>query len=345
MVLYTHSGNCDAHYWDIEANATFDISGMGRVTINGQVGENVVINKSGYGELIINATVGRNVRFFIRGMGDVTFTQRPSEDVIYAIEKTGFGSLSIPEVSFSNDVLMSRQQPPRNNILSFYSIFHSRSSQRIISENDRITVIQNGITRNYVGTNAAIINNELYIDDMLITDSYADTFNDTDSVAEHEANDATQEITTNAFGFFSRFFSDLLSCVAPENKSTSGARYDLSAYSAATSDYISSLLEKPKLCDLLQDIQLTVDETELLQEFWDPITFEYINIPVMLNERVYDLDTLLRIFEKDRLDPFTHYKFILRDIQPARKFIELFTKTVEQIKQSHHSEENKTLRI
>jgi hypothetical protein len=56
---------------------------------------------------------------------------------------------------------------------------------------------------------------------------------------------------------------------------------------------------------------------------------------VVLNERLYDLDTLLKILQKDKLDPFTKYEFTLRDIQPARKDAEILQKIIQQIKEAH----------
>jgi hypothetical protein len=51
--------------------------------------------------------------------------------------------------------------------------------------------------------------------------------------------------------------------------------------------------------------------------FLDPVTHEVMNIPVMLNERVFDLKSLLNILDRSGKDPFTNNAFTQSDIQPA----------------------------
>jgi len=79
----------------------------------------------------------------------------------------------------------------------------------------------------------------------------------------------------------------------------------LNNFSAATTSYI----ERASNVDLLNRIiklQLTEEEASKFEKFKDFITNEYMNIPVILNDIFYDLETLLKLSAKsdgERKDP------------------------------------------
>lgn len=102
-------------------------------------------------------------------------------------------------------------------------------------------------------------------------------------------------------------------------------------YSPSTKDYIESFKYNEKNTDLIKKLDLTMEEENLLEKYCDPITLDIINIPVILNERIYDLNTLLDIHKNNKEDPFNKYKFILRDIQSDRKTAEEIKEIIQQI--------------
>lgn len=114
----------------------------------------------------------------------------------------------------------------------------------------------------------------------------------------------------------------------------------LNNYSQPTKAYIDSFKDKEKNTDMLKDLKLLEDEKNLFEKYSDPITNDVINIPVILNERLYDLNTLTEIQQRDKQDPFTRIEFFLRDIQPSRKNAEKLQKIISQIKERTSVHEN-----
>jgi hypothetical protein len=115
---------------------------------------------------------------------------------------------------------------------------------------------------------------------------------------------------------------------------------NLSIYSEHTSAYIKETIKKrtfkQKIDDLIESLekagkQLTEKDQKLLDRFKDPITWDYMKIPVSLNEQHYDLSTLKQLSR----NPFTREIFYLNQIQSARKLITKFDRTIEKIKSFH----------
>ena len=85
-----------------------------------------------------------------------------------------------------------------------------------------------------------------------------------------------------------------------------------------TQNYLETLIGTPKYSARLGE--LTKFEEETLDKFMDPITSELIDIPVKLNEKLYDLKTLLQLLEKGNgqaNDPMTRLEFKYNNIHSA----------------------------
>jgi hypothetical protein len=146
-------------------------------------------------------------------------------------------------------------------------------------------------------------------------------------------------VVINNFGSTHSFLQSVLPGNREENTNRTNTEKksvtelsSINDYSPSTKAYINSFKDKEKNIDALNGLQLSEDEEKLLENYCDPITADVINIPVILNERLYDLDTLIKIQQRDKLDPYTKYEFTLRDIQPSRKSAEELQKIVLQIK-------------
>lgn len=68
---------------------------------------------------------------------------------------------------------------------------------------------------------------------------------------------------------------------------------------------------------ILANYPLEIEDKALLENYYDDVSHQMMDVPVVLHERVYDLKTLLSILEKDKKDPFTGVEFNLSDILPA----------------------------
>lgn len=89
---------------------------------------------------------------------------------------------------------------------------------------------------------------------------------------------------------------------------------EFSDYSVHLRAYLSKFSDDNKISEQIKKLCLTPDEGPLFEKFIDPITEEYIGIPVSLNERYYDFETI-RHHPKD---PFTNERFEPNEIQSAR---------------------------
>lgn len=103
--------------------------------------------------------------------------------------------------------------------------------------------------------------------------------------------------------------------------------------------YLESFNIEFKPSKILSGITLSAEEEEKIQEFLDPVTYEIIDIPVMLYETIYNLPTVLKILNQNSLEPLTKYRFTSRDIQPARKFNNALYDFVTQIQHNHETQE------
>lgn len=93
--------------------------------------------------------------------------------------------------------------------------------------------------------------------------------------------------------------------------------YDLSQFSEYTKVYIQSFGRIEKNSSKIKRLALSQDEEKKLSKgIADILTKELPDIPVRLNEKLYDLSTLVQLPKKE--DPFTRLEFKLEHIVPAR---------------------------
>ncbi|WP_258957554.1 hypothetical protein [Legionella sainthelensi] len=118
--------------------------------------------------------------------------------------------------------------------------------------------------------------------------------------------------------------------LAPSPKSATTEDY----YQPFTQNYIehcqTSKLET--IAVRINQLHLTNEEESLFEDFKDPITLDYFeDIPVMYDERYYNLSTLLELYKNSKPDPFTRNPLKLAGISPARTLLNNFDKVVLEL--------------
>jgi hypothetical protein len=108
----------------------------------------------------------------------------------------------------------------------------------------------------------------------------------------------------------------------------------LNTYSAAMKAYIDSFKDKKSFSTEIAELQLSEDEKKLLEKYCDAITYEFVNIPVMLEETLYDLSSIAGF---NNIDPFTKLEFTLREIRPGRAVAEEMRQVLAQIRKAREA--------
>lgn len=93
---------------------------------------------------------------------------------------------------------------------------------------------------------------------------------------------------------------------------------ELMQYSTDLCYYLNRFVGEEKFSYILQKLEphLTEDEKAELNTFYiDPITHEVMDIPVLLNDVFYDLDTLLKLPRKET--PVAREPFEYKDIESS----------------------------
>lgn len=124
--------------------------------------------------------------------------------------------------------------------------------------------------------------------------------------------------------------------------SNNNANNEVNNYSSATKSYIDNI-KKENFLQEIAILKLTKAEEALIAKFKDPITQEYLNIPVRLNDNIYELDTLLKITvngDGKRRDPFKNFVFSLCHIQSALDVANEMKEIINTIKQQRKVETN-----
>ena len=293
------NGSEDATYGNIESNTTLNISGAGRVTINGTVGSCVVINKSGSGDLIVNGAilhsvgivksgagnmyingeVYETVRFSISGSGNTIFAEKLPDRVLSNIIKSGAGNLIFCD---SQRQLEERNQRYQSTIVSGISI---------ISSGGVVRVTRDGVTTVYSGNSAHLVNGELFIDNEPATRQRVlqriPTINPDLTVVPQEPPIVPSwtmlERSQQAVLLYRSYpFADREQRGAPEPSSSSSQQPQqdslisdtigfLKKCSKHMRDYVESATQGPSVSDIIKELKLTEQEEPLFEKFTDHI--------------------------------------------------------------------------
>lgn len=92
----------------------------------------------------------------------------------------------------------------------------------------------------------------------------------------------------------------------------------LEEYTQYTRNYIESFHQTIPYSVQIENLGLSKKDRLKFEPHLDWITKNYINIPVRLNEKLYDLSTLIACYQKNKMDPHNNIPFELSNITPAR---------------------------
>lgn len=291
-------------YNDIESNSSLNIDGDENVHIQGIIGIGAEINLHGDGDTYIQGKVLENVRFNVNGDGNVTFTHRPPESVIKQIKHTGDGNIII-----AGEILRKKSSPKRSSYGAYASISgvtlgagSITTVQAISGQTDRAS-----IDAKVHKTSSTLVKKALV-------------------KGQHD-----RDIDTTSATSFAKLDTSKPTTSAADAKKVEPPIVETSfAYSNNTRIYLESLKGKPSISMQIADLNLTSNEKELFNDFIDPISKAYIEIPVLLNENYYNLNSLLDLHEK--IDPVSKEIFTFAEIQPARKLLAQFDTIIEKVK-------------
>jgi hypothetical protein len=114
-----------------------------------------------------------------------------------------------------------------------------------------------------------------------------------------------------------------------------------SEYSADTQKYLKKMKSHTTFEIQIQALEkvlykkndtLSAKEIASLDQFKDPLTDNYMEIPVCLNDKYYDLQVIAKLNK----DPFSLEEFTLKKITPAADLLKDFDKLILEIKENHH---------
>lgn len=109
-------------------------------------------------------------------------------------------------------------------------------------------------------------------------------------------------------------------------------------FSISTQSYLDAIRRHQKASEKLAALNLSESELNELSEFLDPITDTIMNTPVLLAEKAYDVETLLRLPLNDdgyRKNPFTNELFLMIEIQPLRELFNKMHEKIDEISRQH----------
>jgi hypothetical protein len=372
---FEHAGMNSASYNEIPSNSDFEISGMGNVTIN-SINENVTINKSGMGKLTINGSISeKNVRIISSGMGHIYFAKQPPQSVV--IEKSGMGEIYIVGKKFS-PLLSSPSQSAPSVIRSSVISGSSGGIGSVIASGGSVTITKNGIKTTYKGNSIRITNGNIILDGKPVVPNDSriirtiEEKKDSASMILHalggpaapghrHGHDSDSDNDNDgAFPGLADAIRASVAAPAADAKAAAGpapiadpipdakksqepakSDIDLNPYSKHMQGYLATFKDKIPLSKRIEEVLQSVPEAEeRFAEFIDPITESYMDIPVSLNEKYYNLDTLRTWHAQNKGDPLTREPFTLGEIQSARQ---LYNKADELVKQvmSEYQEKQK----
>lgn len=229
----------------------------------------------------------------------------------------------------------------------------------IICRGSTIEITQNGYVTVYRGSNGTIRNGDIFIDgtpvsihderiisqqplrrsnnavehsqprlfeiyNRLIREnaslSSAPQANELESSSDEESS-SEEEVSSARFNRILESSSEEASSSEEESEKHNIPVKNLHKFSPFVAHYIKQFYKKPKFSDRLNKLKISEEEKGLLEKFCDPITQEYIDIPVFLNGKLYDLSTLLDIISGNAIDPFTRDAIKLTNIEIPREDI------------------------
>lgn len=117
----------------------------------------------------------------------------------------------------------------------------------------------------------------------------------------------------------------------------------IQTFTSYTQDYIQSFEGKIPYSEQIKKLQLTDRELLRFEKYLDPVTHNIIDIPVKLNDHVYDLSTIYQLgCDKKLKDPFNNIPFELSEVASDRDTSEQIQALIRHIHKRKMSADNES---
>ena len=93
--------------------------------------------------------------------------------------------------------------------------------------------------------------------------------------------------------------------------------------------YIEATQLKERMSDKINALNVTEEEKPLFEQFEDPISYDYMDVPVSLNETYYDISTLIKWKRKD---PLTRAEYNPLELQSGRTLLNKLDGCISELK-------------
>lgn len=361
---YNHSGTGKENFGNIEPYSTVEISGMGNVTM-GNIGHDTTVVISGMGSVSITGTVEKGVRITQSGMGTLTFKERPSEEVMALINKSGMGKINMPggyAGSNNNDnsnttAYLGSVMVAGKNIVSSGSrmitggmsmttvngvktrkitdiTLLERDGKKIVNnKNGTVTVTAGGVITTYKGNKLDMNNDQLLLDGRPITeDDKRIERVDVESPRAAAVASAPHVSLKQQKHVWDEPRSQRVA--QPPRPAKQGDEL-----STEVKSYAKSVVSVKLNTERFNSLNISEEAKDKYEgknpNNFDPVSTEIINIPVTaVSGKVYDISTLLNQPVKDdgtREEPESLRSFHLSDIRPAPFVDEAIKKDLKKL--------------
>jgi len=340
-------------------NVKFYVSGMGSLNFAQRPPESVVRNMSKSGMGSVNMPGG--------------FADRAAAQPVHNASFSFGNGMQFSNVSIGNGAMVFG-----NNAMVFNADDSDDSDDNdndgcivigglsITSNNGFVNVTQNGVIKRFPGHSSSIQGNRLFVDGRDVG-ALNNLFGQANP--QHAGGMGNAQIMNMLGGMFGNFGAVPVA-MAPTPAAAAAAAMPVSApnpisrpacsvdpspvqpgaaqemsddefisrCSKPVREYIVHAQENKRIDEKIAELNLTDEEKELFSSFEDPITMDYIGIPVDINEVYYDISTVLKWKFKD---PQSREPYESSDVRSGRRLVNDLYKAVETLKKQREEKEQK----
>jgi hypothetical protein len=216
----------------------------------------------------------------------------------------------------------------------------------IISGNGYVNITQNGVTTSYRGNSASMNNNRVFVDGRAVgpADAVINPHLNQNNYVNAQGSNSSYSHVMNMLGGMQGRPVAAASAPNPVNNHPAcsvdpapvrpGAQdmnndEFISQCSKPVREYINSSQLNKRIGERISELKLTNEEEALFEKFVDPITQEYINIPVDINEVYYDISTVLKWKFKD---PQSREPYESSDVRSGRRLVNDLDQAIETLR-------------
>lgn len=318
---------------NVEENVSIDLQTQGLIIIEGNVGKNSRFTLDGFGTLFIKGTLEEKVIFKGKGNGTIRFEKEPPLSTKFELANADiFGAencLKQQKISKLQSPSVTEKKPE-----PITQVYH-------INSGDKFVAVGNiGPVHFHLGDNPPRPKDDPANNSSFTRTAQLKSQPQVEVKSSFFFNGPVMPI--NNFGKNSQPQSkqintnNVQATFYYKDGSPSGSCIDVNELTDETKSYKESREKKRKTIESLEKIVLTDEEEKKLQKFEDSLFFTTMVAPVYLNGRCNDLDSLLKVLNKNGFkDPVSSKPVILRELQPAIKVANKLDDLVKKIIANH----------